>query len=125
MGPIATEARRGRAFRLAMGGASPGGGTLGERALPWTWLSGLEPFGDFRYLPAMPIYEFHCGKCEKDSEILVRSSDWKGTPCPHCGSTKLTKKFSTFASSTGGGGEAPSCTGTPHSCGMCVTGRPH
>jgi len=74
----------------------------------------------------MPIYEFHCGKCEKDSEILVRSSNWEGTKCPHCGSAKLGKKFSVFASSAGGGeSEAPSCSGTPHSCGMCGTGKPH
>jgi putative FmdB family regulatory protein len=78
----------------------------------------------------MPIYEFHCGKCEKDSEILVRSSKWEGTKCPHCGSAKLEKKFSTFASATAGNAgsaaaAAPSCTGTPRSCGMCGTGRPH
>ena len=76
----------------------------------------------------MPIYEFHCEKCEKDSEILVRSSNWEGTKCPHCGSGKLEKKFSTFASATAGpagAAPAPSCTGTPHSCGMCGTGRPH
>ncbi len=76
----------------------------------------------------MPIYEFHCEKCEKDSEILVRSSDWAGTKCPHCGSAKLAKKFSTFASSVSGGGggsSEPSCTGTPRSCGMCGTGKPH
>jgi putative FmdB family regulatory protein len=58
----------------------------------------------------MPIYEFHCGKCGRDSEILVRSTDWKETGCPHCGSKKLSKKFSTFASA-GGGGEAPSGNG--------------
>jgi len=74
----------------------------------------------------MPIYEFYCEKCERDSEILVRSSNWNGTKCPHCGSTKLEKKFSTFASTgPSSGGEAPSCTGTPKSCGMCGTGRPH
>ncbi len=59
----------------------------------------------------MPIYEFHCGKCERDSEILVRSSDWTGTQCPHCGSSKIEKKFSTFASSAAGsaaGSAAPS-----------------
>ena len=56
----------------------------------------------------MPIYEFHCEKCERDSEILVRSSDWKGTACPHCGSKKLSKKFSVFASAgSGGGNDAP------------------
>lgn len=76
----------------------------------------------------MPIYEFHCERCQKDSEILVRSSHWEGTACPQCGSTRLTKKFSTFAASVAGGsggGEAASCTGTPSSCGLCGTGKPH
>jgi putative FmdB family regulatory protein len=52
----------------------------------------------------MPIYEFHCGKCGKDSEQLVRSADWSAAKCPHCGSAKLDKKFSTFAAA--GAGEA-------------------
>ncbi|HSU54875.1 MAG TPA: zinc ribbon domain-containing protein [Candidatus Dormibacteraeota bacterium] len=74
----------------------------------------------------MPIYEFHCDKCGDDSEILVRSKDWKGTKCPKCGSNKLSKKLSVFASSTAGARpEAPSCSGNPRSCGMCGTGRPH
>ncbi len=72
----------------------------------------------------MPIYEFHCEKCGKDSEVLVRSSNWEGTPCPRCGSDKLSKKFSTFAANTAGSSE-PSCSGNPSSCGMCGTGRPH
>lgn len=79
-----------------------------------------------RYSFDMPIYEFHCGKCGKDSEVLVRSSDWTGTSCPHCGSKKLEKKLSVFASSTGSGGDdAPACSGTPSSCGRCGTGVPH
>jgi putative FmdB family regulatory protein len=73
----------------------------------------------------MPIYEFHCEKCERDSEVLVRSSDWKGTKCPHCGSEKLAKKLSVFASSANGGADDASCSGNPGSCGMCGTGRPH
>ena len=76
----------------------------------------------------MPIYKFHCAACDHDSEVLVRSSDWKGTPCPHCGSTRLEKRFSTFAASVAGGGAAdsgPACSGVPSSCGMCGTGRPH
>ncbi|MBM3847047.1 MAG: zinc ribbon domain-containing protein [Verrucomicrobia bacterium] len=76
----------------------------------------------------MPIYEFHCEKCGNDSEILVRSSDWKGTPCPHCKSTRLSKKFSTFASSSSEGPASSmgaACSGTPKSCGMCGTGKPH
>lgn len=73
----------------------------------------------------MPIYEFHCEKCNKDSEILVRSSKWEGTPCPKCGSKKLSKKLSTFASSVASEAAAPSCSGTPRSCGMCGTGKAH
>jgi putative FmdB family regulatory protein len=66
----------------------------------------------------MPIYEFHCEKCERDSEILVRSSDWKGTECPRCGSTKLTKKLSVFASAGGEGHSTPSLGGG-HGGGCC------
>jgi len=74
----------------------------------------------------MPIYEFHCEGCTKDSEMLVRSSDWQGTKCPHCGSPKLSKKFSVFASSAAGETSAPSAP----SCGMsggcgCGRGGPH
>ena len=67
----------------------------------------------------MPIYEFHCEKCERDSEILVRSSDWKGAECPHCGSKKLSKKFSTFASASAGSTHTGSSGngGGGHCCG--------
>jgi len=72
----------------------------------------------------MPIYEFHCEACEKDSEILVRSSDWKGAKCPHCGSTKLAKKFSVFAS-RGAGNDAGPSGGGGGGCGGCCGGGPH
>jgi len=74
----------------------------------------------------MPIYEFHCEKCERDSEVLVRSSNWKGAKCPHCGSTRLAKKLSVFASAAGGGAsEAPACgTGASSGgCGCCGGGK--
>ncbi|HEU0010843.1 MAG TPA: zinc ribbon domain-containing protein [Verrucomicrobiae bacterium] len=74
----------------------------------------------------MPLYEFHCGKCGADSEILVRSTRWKGAQCPKCGSTKLTKQFSSFASTVAGGAAAgPVCMGQTKSCGLCGTGKPH
>ena len=73
----------------------------------------------------MPIYEFHCERCDRDSEILVRTTDWQGTECPHCGSTKLQKKLSVFASGAGGTAAEPVCTGQPRSCGLCGTGKPH
>jgi len=74
----------------------------------------------------MPIYEFHCGKCERDSEILIRSSDWNGTKCPHCGSEKLEKKFSTFASKSDGAPTSPT-SGGGGGCGSgcgCHSARP-
>jgi len=80
---------------------------------------------ELRFNPFMPIYEFHCDDCRRDSEVLVRSADWKGTKCPHCGSQKLNKKLSVFASSGGVEESGPACSGTPRSCGKCGTGRPH
>jgi putative FmdB family regulatory protein len=75
----------------------------------------------------MPIYEFHCEKCEGDSEILVRSSDWKGTKCPRCGSTKLKKKLSVFASGgADNASEGQACsTKGGGSCGCHCTGGKH
>ena len=69
----------------------------------------------------MPLYEFHCDHCDRDSEVLVRSTDWKGTTCPHCGSRKLRKNLSVFAATGGGeGGDLPPCAGNPSSCGRCA-----
>ena len=72
----------------------------------------------------MPIYEFHCEKCGRDSEILVRSSAWSGTKCPHCGSSKLDKKFSTFAATGAGGSDSPACE-SGGSRGGCCGGHCH
>ncbi|MEW6156396.1 MAG: zinc ribbon domain-containing protein [Verrucomicrobiota bacterium] len=82
---------------------------------------------EFQYHSPMPIYEFHCQHCAKDSEILVRSTHWEGTSCPHCGSKRLNKKLSVFASSVAGESapEPPSCSGNPRSCRRCGTGVPH
>lgn len=68
----------------------------------------------------MPIYEFVCGKCEAESEILVPRSDWKGTQCPSCGSTRLEKKLSVFAAANSEGEAMPECTGQPSACGRCA-----
>jgi putative FmdB family regulatory protein len=57
----------------------------------------------------MPIYEFHCAGCRQDFELLVRSSRWEGTPCPHCGSKKLRKKLSVFAPSVSAGTASAPC----------------
>ena len=70
----------------------------------------------------MPIYEFACLDCTKDSEQLVRSSDWQEqVKCPECGSVNLQKKLSVFAASTAesGSAELPPCSGMPSNCGRC------
>ncbi len=73
----------------------------------------------------MPLYEFDCGGCGKTFELLVRSTDWKGAPCPHCGSKKLAKKLSTFApQGASTGATAPTCPTTGRTCG-CVGSHRH
>jgi len=81
----------------------------------------------------MPIYEFHCDKCDNDREIVLRSSDWKGTKCPHSGSVHLTKRLSVFASTGGsssgseaccGGGDG-ACAAEGGACGCCCGGGKH
>lgn len=73
----------------------------------------------------MPIYEFVCGQCKKESEILVRNARWKGTHCPHCGSKKLSKKLSVFSASGGHNHELRHpCGRNPETCG-CSHGGCH
>ncbi|MFP6893531.1 MAG: zinc ribbon domain-containing protein [Opitutales bacterium] len=73
----------------------------------------------------MPIYEFTCSDCDKDSELLVRSSNWEGEAhCSHCGSPKLEKKLSVFAATatdnSSGSAEMSPCSGMPSNCGRCA-----
>jgi putative FmdB family regulatory protein len=83
----------------------------------------------------MPLYEFVCEACEQEFEKLVASANWRGATCPHCGSKKLQKKLSVFASSAGSPSSGPmpcdtgGCPVPPrkrtHSagCGCCRPGR--
>jgi len=48
----------------------------------------------------MPIYEYHCGKCENRFEILVRTERQK-VGCPKCRSRKVERKFSVFGLNLG------------------------
>jgi putative FmdB family regulatory protein len=41
---------------------------------------------------AMPIYDYHCRKCDKNFELLVRGS--MVPACPDCGSEDLEKQVS-------------------------------
>ena len=42
----------------------------------------------------MPIYEYRCGECGAQTEILQRISDAPPSVCPECGKAALTKLVS-------------------------------
>lgn len=59
----------------------------------------------------MPIFEFECPKCRRAFDELVRNAEAaKDVTCPTCGSRKVKKKLSTFASKISGGGAASSAS---------------
>ncbi|MFA6134174.1 MAG: zinc ribbon domain-containing protein [Phycisphaerae bacterium] len=62
----------------------------------------------------MPMYEYTCKSCEKSFELLLASRASKAC-CPHCGSAKLTRLFSTFA--------AHNKVSTPCSSGRCPSSQ--
>jgi len=68
----------------------------------------------------MPIYEFHCEKCDADFEQLFRSMD--GEPkarCPRCGGARTHRKLSLFGMSVARGrGEAAAPSRS--SCSSCT-----
>ncbi len=53
----------------------------------------------------MPLYEFTCADCGATFEELVSVTfDTLGVTCPECGSEKIEKLVSRFASGSGGSG---------------------
>jgi putative FmdB family regulatory protein len=72
----------------------------------------------------MPIFEFSCLDCTKESEILVRSAEWEGeAECPSCGSHQLEKMLSVFTATgsndAGSISDSATCSGMPSNCGRC------
>jgi len=57
----------------------------------------------------MPILEYQCEQCGKSFDFLSRNTRDKAQACPHCQSTRLTRKLSVFA--------APSSASRDDSCG--------
>ncbi|MCB9482066.1 MAG: zinc ribbon domain-containing protein [Desulfobacteraceae bacterium] len=75
----------------------------------------------------MPIYEYHCEKCNINFETLVMAGE---TPqCTKCGSTEVTRLMSAcgFVSkgASSGGGEAPTLRSSAGSsaCSSCTSGN--
>jgi len=72
----------------------------------------------------MPIFEYHCSKCDEDFEKIV-SNDKTKVQCPKCKSRKVSKKISAFSFKSGSkfvaassqSGGCSSCSS--HNCGSC------
>jgi putative FmdB family regulatory protein len=68
----------------------------------------------------MPLYEYTCGECGRRFEVLQRvGADATGVVCPACGTARVAKQFSTFASAFAGGGTGggtPCAGGSSSSC---------
>jgi len=52
----------------------------------------------------MPIYEYQCRACGRETEVLQKLSDEPLVDCPHCGEAALKKKVSAAAFRLKGGG---------------------
>ena len=64
----------------------------------------------------MPLYEYHCERCERRFEILRRASERdEPAPCPECG--EATERALTAFSVGGGGGGGSGRPAPSASCG--------
>ena len=52
----------------------------------------------------MPIYEYVCKACGRETEIMHKISDPTPRKCPRCGKPKLAKQMSATGFRLGGGG---------------------
>ncbi len=71
----------------------------------------------------MPLYEYACQECGKESELLVNSS--AQPVCPQCGSAKIDKLLSIVSTHLRGesAGQRPQSSGG--SCGAHCGCHPH
>jgi putative FmdB family regulatory protein len=69
----------------------------------------------------MPIYEFHCQKCGRDFEELVRGQNPK-VICPQCGGRKCRKLMSASRFVSRGRSGATEKTSAGGGCAGCAGG---
>ena len=67
----------------------------------------------------MPIYEYHCMKCNNDFEYLVMGN--AAPDCPACNSKKVKRLMSAcgFVSKGNNGDGSTASSSTSSSCGSC------
>lgn len=66
----------------------------------------------------MPLFEFHCARCDADFEELVRSARESGSvSCPKCGGKDVGRKISVFAAKSAAAKPSPMPMGG--GCGRC------
>ncbi len=65
----------------------------------------------------MPIFEYHCSKCDKDFEILVFGR--QKITCPHCNGKKVKKLLSAVSHRS----ESGFTSSQGSSCSSCSSGN--
>ena len=68
----------------------------------------------------MPLYDFLCRACGLEFEALVMGG--RPPACPHCGSSDLQKRMSSFSARTGGRSPSEN-TGAGSKCSGCGGGN--
>ncbi|MFZ4080313.1 MAG: FmdB family zinc ribbon protein [Pirellula sp.] len=69
----------------------------------------------------MPLYEYRCKECDRESELLVRSLDSK-PECPECGSARMEKLLSVIGAPVVGASAKPR-ESDPGACGRSQCAR--
>jgi len=69
----------------------------------------------------MPFYDFKCGKCNEEFEIMAQLSQKENNliTCPICGSNELNTQYKGFNVITSKVKDVPSCP-QMGSCGGCI-----
>lgn len=72
----------------------------------------------------MPLFEYRCGSCQAQSELLILAGDVATTPaCPSCGSYAMQRLLSTFATHSSSSKPAAACD-MDGGCGSGACGSP-
>lgn len=65
----------------------------------------------------MPLFTYHCTRCDANSELLVRSDERPS--CPQCGSKTMEKQASRFAAVASSAPEPACASGMCSSAASC------